>query len=259
MSYRTVMAVDLQGYGSRPQNVQAVLQANLVECLRDAAGNAGLDAAGWEDRGGGGGRLMVLPHDVRAEVLVGRFVRELNAELRGRNRVASAEARTRMRLAIHHGPAAPAAGGYSGSAPVVVRGLCGADPLRAALDAAGTDLGVIVSAFVFRGSVEAGMTSLDPADLRRVRVPGLAEEGDGWVWFPGGPDPHALDFPDGLAGRPPAGPPTAPPSETPPSETPPSEGAPSEGAPSGSVHATTINARTFVVRDQVNYNFGGRS
>ncbi|TDC67147.1 hypothetical protein E1200_15495, partial [Actinomadura sp. GC306] len=212
MSYRTVMAVALQGYEAAPQNVQAVLQETLVECLRAAARNADLDAEHWDGQSSGSGRLVVLPPGVSAEVLVGRFVRELNAELRGRNRLLSRDARTRMRLAIHHGPAAAGANGHTGTGPVVVARLCDADPLRGALDEAGTDLAVIVSAFVFRGSIESGMTSLDAGDLRRVRVPELGEDGDAWFWLPGGPDPNALDL-EGEAEEqpPPREPPASPP------------------------------------------------
>ncbi|MFI0480853.1 hypothetical protein [Actinomadura sp. 9N215] len=265
MSYRTVMAVDLQGYGSTPQNVQNVLQENLVRCLREAAANAGLDDKAWKDQGCGDGKLMVLPPGIAVEVLVGRFVRELNFGLRARNRVASAAARTRMRLAIHHGPVAEAANGYSGSAPVVVTRLCDAGPLRDALDAAGVDLGVIVSAFVFRGSIEAGMTSLDPAHLRRVRLHGLGDDSDAWLWLPGGPDPHTLDIADGLT---PGGddpgddPPPAPgPPENPPPENPPPGGPPPEGPPSGDggPRGTPINVteNMIIFRDQNNF-YGGR-
>ncbi|MFI0370807.1 hypothetical protein ACH35V_23300 [Actinomadura sp. 1N219] len=255
MSYRTVMAADLQGYGSAPQNVQHVLQENLVGCLRDAAANAGLDAARWEDQGSGDGKLMVLPQGVAVEVLADRFVRELNAALRARNRVASAAARTRMRLAIHHGPVAEAANGYSGSAPVVVTRLCNGSPLRDALDAAGADLGVIVSAFVFRGSIEAGMTSLDPADLRRVHLRGLGDDSDAWLWLPGGPDPHTLRFADGLtAGR------EAPDEDPPPQDPAPQDPAPEDPPPGdGAFRGAAIHApgATFIGRDQKNY-YGGR-
>ncbi|TDC82166.1 hypothetical protein [Actinomadura sp. 7K507] len=243
MSYRTVMSVDLQGYGSASQNVQRVLQENLVECLREAAVNAGLDSGLWADQGSGDGKLMVLPFGVSVEVLVGRFVRELNAELRGRNRVSSREARTRMRLAIHHGPAAEASNGYSGSAPVVVTRLCGAEPLRKALEEAGTDLGVIVSAFVFRGSIEAGMTSLDAETLRRVRLPDLGNDADAWIWLPGGPDPHTLDSAEEPVDPPsPSGPPEEP------AETPPWDG----------FRGTTIYAPrgTVIGRDQNNHYWG---
>ncbi len=154
MSYRTVMAADLQGYGSAPQNVQELLQRNLVESLREAAAQSGLDAAHWTSRGAVGGLLTILPFEVSAEVLVGRFVRELNGELRGRNRLAADRARTRLRLAIHHGPPPRPprlqrvrAGG--GGAAVRRR------PLREALDRAGTDLGVIVSEFVWGRSRRA--------------------------------------------------------------------------------------------------------
>ncbi|MGP4024039.1 hypothetical protein [Actinomadura sp. 3N407] len=248
MSYRTVMAVDLQGYGSTPQNVQKVLQANLVECLRSAAGNAGLNSGHWSGQSSGDGKLMVLPHGVSAEVLVGRFVRELNAEVRAGNRVASREARARMRLAIHHGPAAEASNGYSGSAPVVVTRLCNAEPLRRALDEAGTGLGVIVSAFVFRGSIESGMTSLDPEALRRVRLPDLGDDGDAWIWFPGGPDPHTLD----LGEEPPDAPPSEPPSRSP-------EEAP-EAPPYGAFRGATVYApRGTVIGRDVHNHYGERS
>ncbi|XRQ12197.1 hypothetical protein ACN3XK_15265 [Actinomadura welshii] len=263
MSYRTVMAVDLQGYGSAKQNVQGLLQENLVGCLREAAGNAGLDSGRWADQSSGDGKLMVLPHDVSAEVLVGRFVRELNAALRGRNRVASREARARLRLAIHHGPASEGPNGYTGTAPVVVTRLCNADPLRTALDAAGTDLGVIVSAFVFRGSIESGMTSLDPQDLRRVRLPSLGHDGDAWIWFPGGPDPHTLDLPGEPAGEE-AGKTAEEGAGEPPGEPPsgPDRARPESGdSPWGAFSGATIHAAggTVVGRDQHNHYYRGRA
>ncbi|MFA1548404.1 hypothetical protein [Actinomadura chokoriensis] len=263
MSYRTVVAVDLHGYGSKPQNVHAVLQKNLVECVREAAGNARLDPGRWRDQRSGDGKLMVLPHDVSAEVLVGRFVRELNAGLRDRNRVASPQARTRMRLALHHGPAAEAAHGYSGSAPVVAAGLCGAEALRTALDRAGCDLGVIVSKFVYRGSIESGMTSLDPEDLRAVRVPDLRDDDEAWIWFPGGPNPNDLDFPDGMPDGPDGGGPGGPPPSGPPGQDPPAPEPRRDPPATGPTHVTTINAPGGVVigRDQntITYGFGGRS
>ncbi|GAA4232706.1 hypothetical protein GCM10022254_33320 [Actinomadura meridiana] len=259
MSYRTVMAVDLQGYGSTPQNVQHVLQANLVDCLREAATNARLDADRWEDQGSGDGKLMVLPHGVAVEALAGRFVRDLNGALRARNRLASVEARTRMRLAIHHGPVAEAPNGYTGSAPVVVTRLVNADPLRRALHAAGTDLAVIVSAFVFRGSIEAGMTSLDPTELRHVHVPGLGADSDAWFWLPNGPDPRTLDLGDdpsadteagGDAGGDAAG------DDGPAPEPPPSSGGNGGAYGANGVH---INAPggTVILRDQNNTHYYG--
>lgn len=250
MSYRTVMAADLQGYGSAPQNVQELLQRNLVESLREAAAHSGLDTARWTGRGGVGGLLMILPHEVSAEVLVGRFVRELNGELRGRNRLAVDRARTRLRLAIHHGPSAEAGGGFSGSAPVAVARLCGAGPLREALDRAGTDLGVIVSEFVFRGSIAAGMTSLEPRDLLRIRIQRLDgdRDGDGWLWLPGGPDPHSLGLREGAAAE--GDDPTSAADRGP---------APSPSSPPpGSVHVETVNARTYIRGDQHNHYYGGR-
>ncbi|QKW38288.1 hypothetical protein HUT06_33340 [Actinomadura sp. NAK00032] len=254
MSYRMVMAADLQGYGAAPQNVQELLQRNLVESLREAAGHSGLDAAAWKEQGSGDGLLMVLPHEVSAEVLAGRFVRELNGELRARNRLAADRARTRMRLAIHHGPATEVANGFSGTAPVAVTRLCNCDPLRAALDRADADLGVIVSELVFRESVEAGMTSLEPAELRRVRVARLNgdRDGDGWLWLPGGPDPHTLDLPDEAAEAAEAA--TAGESAPPPER----EGEPPSAQPPGSVHVETVYARTYIRGDQHRHYYGGR-
>ncbi|MFE9105203.1 hypothetical protein [Actinomadura geliboluensis] len=258
MSYRTVMAADLQGYGAAPQNVQELLQRTLVDSLREAAGNCGLDAARWQEQGSGDGLLMVLPHGVPAEVLVGRFVRELNGELRARNRLAADRARARMRLAIHHGPTAEVANGFSGTAPVAVTRLCDADPLRAALDRADADLAVIVSEFVFRGSIEAGMTSLEPGDLRRVRVARLDgdRDGDGWFWLPGGPDPHTLDLPDGAAAEQSAPPPGRTGREPAAEPTEPTE--PPPARPPGSVHVEKVNARTYIRGDQHNHYYGGR-
>jgi hypothetical protein len=206
MSYRLLMAVDVQDYRSRSGAVQRKVQADLRKIVTAAAEHAGVRPDLWSWQAGGDGAFIVLSREVSPETLVDRFVRDLNAELRQHNRTASEAARLRVRVAVHHGPAKAADNGYSGAGPVIVMGLCNGGPLRAALAAAGADLGVIVSEVVFRGTVEAQETSLEPGDLRRVRLPELRRDQDAWIWLPGYPDLPALPFADGIAGPPAADP-----------------------------------------------------
>jgi hypothetical protein len=231
MSYSPLMAVDLQGYSAVEAAFQDKVQAGLRDTLRLAAERAGLewDPTGHQPRGDG--VLAVLAPGTSMELLVDRFIRELKAAVREHNRLCADDARLRMRVALHHGPAQSAALGYSGDGPVTVTRLCDSGPLRAALQESGLELGAIVSETVFRGTVKAGRTSLDPADLRQVRLPELDE--NAWFWIPGYPGLHGLKLDDSVSRpRPTEGPP------------------PDHGGGLG----TTINAGTYINRDQNNFN-----
>ncbi len=83
------------------------------------------------------------------------------------------------------------------------------------------------------------MTSLEPRDLLRVRIPRLDGDrgGDGWLWLPGGPDPHTLGLTE---------------------ETPVERDDPPSPPRPGSGHVETVNARTYIRGDQHNHYYGGR-
>jgi hypothetical protein len=90
-----------------------------------------------------------------------------------------------LRLAVHFGTATPGPNGYAHAGPVVVSRLCDSDQLRSALMTSGADLAVIFSRQIYTDTVQSGLTILEPAELRRVRVTKKEFDEDAWIWVPG--------------------------------------------------------------------------
>lgn len=191
---RLLMAVDVKGYGSRTARRQREAQEALLSVLADSAERTGLDRALWERQGAGDGELAVLPRQVPEPRVVDDFTRHLHAALRRYNRGRSGDDRLRLRMAVHHGPAIPAANGYGGAGPVRVARLCDSRLLKAALDASAADLVVALSDQVFRDVVKEELTSLEPTDFRAVRIVEKETDETAWFWVPAG-DVHVLELP----------------------------------------------------------------
>jgi hypothetical protein len=194
---RLMTAVDAEAYGARPQVFQDALQKGLEALLDEAADRTRLRRTLWERQVGGDGEFAVLPEGEPEDVVVYRFVLELNAALAQYNRMKAERARIRLRLAVHFGPATPGPMGFSGSGPVVVNRLCGCEQAKEALRQTDAALVVVLSTTVYEDTVAAERLPLDPAKLRRIRVRAKELDEDAWLWLPGG-DAHALglDLPD---------------------------------------------------------------
>lgn len=183
---RLCVAVDMQGYGGRAGARHTEIQQNLVALLGRATRRAGLDPDTWEIQRSGDGVFAVLPADQPEGRIVDDFVRELAAELRRVNEGRKEEWCIRLRLAVHYGPAWPAANGFAGSGPVAVGRLLNCEPLRRALAAGGKAfLAVVLSRQVYEDTVVAAHTSLEPADFLAVRVVSKEFDQLGWLRVPG--------------------------------------------------------------------------
>ncbi|MCP9977886.1 hypothetical protein [Actinomadura madurae] len=64
LSYRLLLAVDIQGYSRRDTREQLRAQRLLSDALDRAARGVGLDRAGWDKQVGGDGELATLPDGV---------------------------------------------------------------------------------------------------------------------------------------------------------------------------------------------------
>ncbi|GAA2432472.1 hypothetical protein GCM10010191_53120 [Actinomadura vinacea] len=182
---RIVLALGAEGYGSRAQLFQDAMQRGLEDVLARAAERAGLRRDEWWRQDTEGGELSVLPLDESEDAVVGAFVPELNSELAQHNRLVAEDARLRLRLAIHFGPATRSSLGFSGDGPVLAAWLCRSRPLLAALEQTDCALAVLLSYEIYTGTVEALRIPLDPERTRRVRVREPGRDVDAWLWLPG--------------------------------------------------------------------------
>lgn len=182
-----LLAVDAWRYGSRDGQQQFDLQQALTTAVDAAGAAAGLDPVAWHRQPAGDGFLDFIADSGAELALVGPFVRELDAWLGRFNHDRLPNARLRLRLAIHHGGAIPAACGYASDGPVHVCRLRDAKPARAALTLVPeANLVQVLSEPIF-GSVRQRLTTLSAADFTPVLVdePEKDFRENAWIRVPG--------------------------------------------------------------------------
>lgn len=182
-----LLAVDAWRYSDRDARQQFDLQEALHSAVNAAGNAAGLDPASWRIQEAGDGFLAVIA-DGAELTLIDPFVRELDNRLELFNRDRRPEARLRLRLAIHHGGALPAAYGFASDGPVHVCRLRDAKPVRAALvDHPEANLVQVVSEAIFDGSVRQGLTTLPVHDFTRVQIEETEKRfrSGAWIRVPG--------------------------------------------------------------------------
>lgn len=180
LTYRLVLAMDVEKYSSRDAREQLRVQTDLRRVLSIAAENVGLDRNLWYEQVSGDGELAVLPEDTDVALVVGDFTREVESVLAEFNR--RGERPLRLRLALHHGTLTPGPFGPAGDAPIVVSRLLDAKVLRRLL--AGRperDVALIVSSSLFRDVVATGFTSLDPDAFEAVRISAKGQVYQGYI------------------------------------------------------------------------------
>jgi hypothetical protein len=247
---RLVVSVDAKGYGGTTGNWQRRMQSGLSAVLDQAGDRAGLRRSGWWIQEAGDGEVAVLPAGEPEPRVVDDYVRHLHAELRRYNRDVPAGRELRLRMAVHYGPALPAAKGYAGAGLVVASRLCDSAALRRALDGTGAALAVVLSEPVFTGTVAGEHTTLDPADFRQVTVRMKEFMGQAWIHVPGH-DLAGVDLDTGDTGTDTNT--EASPAPRAPGARPPVRQA--EG-PTGDYAGANIQAVKFVGRDEINYGDG---
>ncbi|MDL4814577.1 effector-associated domain 2-containing protein [Actinomadura opuntiae] len=182
------LVCDIAGFSaaSRVDPVRVRVRRAMYEGLdRSLADGAGvrLDDCYHEDRGDG--VMVVLPPDVRIELLLTTVVERLRAEVRQHNRASSEAALMRLRVAVNVGQAESDEHGVVSTALTHAFRLLDAPPLKEAVAAAETGIAVIVSERVYEDVVSHGRGLVDPDDYYRVGVRVKETVGDAWIMVPG--------------------------------------------------------------------------
>lgn len=186
---RSLVAVDIEGFGRRGDLEHVDLRKALRELCADAFMQAGAEGAYREDRGDA--LLFVIGPEVSKPRLASDLVRELDTVLHRWNSSRLPQARMRLRMALHNGDVLLDGEGLAGETVVVLMRLLDAEQLRQALRSAPHDLAVIVSARMYHDAVSQGHMGINPAEYSEVhvslkefsqpawiRVPGLASAGE---------------------------------------------------------------------------------
>ena len=187
-TYHTIVVVDIEGFGRRPNPVQSWLRARLRQLLEDAFEGAGIDwAAGPAPEDRGDGAFLLLPGTVPKEDVTGPFVERLREGLRSHARTSGGEGRLRMRVALHGGEVARDGHGWVGTDLNTACRMVDHQPLRDALASVPeAELVVAVSDEWHRKVISHHHPGIDAAEYRPVRFDAkeIANETI-WVRVPG--------------------------------------------------------------------------
>jgi NTP-dependent ternary conflict system VMAP-like protein/effector-associated domain 2 (EAD2)-containing protein len=142
-----IVVVDVERFGdvARGDLHRRLIQEGLFRALRLAFGEAGID---WEEcvrERRGDGALILVPARIPESQLVDRLPSRLAAHLRRHNAMSAAEARIRVRLAMHSGPAALATNGSPSAAVIRTARLVDSEEAKAAQRASTDPVTLIVS------------------------------------------------------------------------------------------------------------------
>ncbi|MFA1542468.1 hypothetical protein [Actinomadura monticuli] len=188
LTFRLLLAVDIQGYSLRTPRMQVTAQLDLLDAMERAAAAAGLDCGAWSQQVAGDGVLAVLPDDADIVTVVGVFAPALERALAPLERGGPPGRRVRVRLALHHGALIigwPAVLGPAGHAPVIVSRLLDARPVRCYLDGhPERNVALIVSELIFHDVVASGLCALPPTLFRQVRAVIKGVPYAGWLHDP---------------------------------------------------------------------------
>lgn len=131
-----MIVADTEQYNARSTVLQREVQDALVAALDRAASAAGLDPQAWHRQPSGDGELTILPSDVDKPALFRSFLPALDMHLRRYNEDRVADARIRVRIAIHQGLMFLASrNGFVGAAVVTAARLVDAPVFKTAFGA----------------------------------------------------------------------------------------------------------------------------
>ncbi|HEX6469252.1 MAG TPA: hypothetical protein VF069_09170 [Streptosporangiaceae bacterium] len=163
----------------------AICQAQY-DILRQAFADAGIpwDILHVEDRGDG--VLLIVPPDVRTELLVHPFIDSLVAGLSRHNAIAEPAAAFQLRVAIDVGPVRSHPRGVAGE--VIINGtrLVDASILKEHLRATAAALAFITSRFVYDNVVRQRPGDVNPDDYKMVEFWSKGSLVTGWMYLGAG-------------------------------------------------------------------------
>jgi hypothetical protein len=169
LHHRTIMDLDIEGSGTRPDRIQADLPDTLNRIATSSMQEARVTPADRRDLGDGL-RVFFGPHTPKNRI-VHDFVHALGRGLIRYNATAEPNAQIRLRAAIHAGELHHRNNNYSGSAVNDTYGLVNSDELRDYLrQHPRHPLALAVSYVVFDGVVRGADGDINPEAYRHTTI-----------------------------------------------------------------------------------------
>lgn len=186
--HHTILVVDMEKFGdpARTNLHQLAVRGGMYDALRGALTDTGIpwDRCTTEDRGDGA--MILLPAEAPKSHLVDQFPYHLAAAISTYNSTRVAEARIRLRVALHAGEVHYDGHGVTGHALNLAFRLLEAPVLKAALARAPGVLALITSDWFYR-EVVWHHPPAEPSSYHEVTVAVKETTVAAWVRLPGEP------------------------------------------------------------------------
>jgi hypothetical protein len=186
---RTILLMDVEGFGSRDDVEQTVVRRMLYSVLQDTLTAAGVEPTMHRTEDRGDAVFVLVSPSVPKPRLLRALLTETPMRLHASNRLAGAGTQVRLRTVLAAGEVAlDEYGGAVGADLVQAFRLLNAEGLRTALRESAGPMVLSVTDQVFRGVVRHGHLGIRPGDFWRITAPGKGREEEvvGWVHDPAG-------------------------------------------------------------------------
>jgi hypothetical protein len=182
-----LFAVDIAQFTApgRDDEVQLAVRDALYRLLIESFEGSGIS---WrscihEDRGDGA--VVVIPAHMPTITVIDPLVEQIHVRLRRYNRLASAVAQVRLRLAVHIGEVYRDGHGLAGKAVNDLFRMLDAPDLRQAVQASETGLALIVSDYLYQSVIHGGPGNTNPSAYAEVLVRVKQFQARAWLQIPG--------------------------------------------------------------------------
>jgi Cyclic nucleotide-binding domain len=190
----TVILTDVVEFGARIRSDRdrQIIRREGLEMMQKLLGPLWGECV-HEDRGDG--LLIVAPPQVITAKIMECIHRELPGKLRLHNRTYTKSVRIRLRIAVNVGPVMSDPLGMSGDSIIRTARLVEAPVLKDAMRETNSELGIIVSEFVYDTVVGHAPEYIDPDKYQRVEVISKEFKSPAWMQLEGGGPGADSDLP----------------------------------------------------------------
>jgi class 3 adenylate cyclase len=182
-----VFAVDIAGFTrpDRDDDIRLYLHEKLYEYLQIAFDSSGIPWHGCFNEDRGDGALIVVPPGISFKGLIHPLPERLRGLIRRHNHVSRESAAIQLRAAAHIGPVDFDGHGFIGTDVNFAFRMLEARPVKRMLAAAGTELCLAVSDYVYRSLVCRYPSLVHPDTFRIVRFQAKDTRARAWTYLPG--------------------------------------------------------------------------
>lgn len=183
--HRSIVVVDIAGYGRRDDLAQVQARAGLDRVVRTAFHASGMPWHRLVVKDRGDGMIVFIPATTSKVALLHPFLPRLSILLHDVNSQVRPDHRLRVRVAVHAGEVVEGPHGWIGTDVNLACRLVDSAPLRQELvRRSQADLVLIVSEAIHRAVIRHGHRGVDPAIYRPVDIAVKEVVTSAWLYSP---------------------------------------------------------------------------